>query len=446
MKKRFVSILIFSLFFITSCNGQGTSPGYQTSSTTRPATHSIITSTVTLTEIPISADGRLTQSAGPSPVDTPVSVLTPETDPGVVQNCLEIQPTLPGHHAYSGTIAFETHGPQVKNTLSFYNFDRGDFTEIAGSHNDNLSISPDRMRFAYEDFDTKQLEVISADGERIKSLGWMEDWGNIAGWLNDQSIVIVTSVQEAPNSSYVKYPRRVVIVKPDSNSTQTMPTEFPDIDRASPTTSWGRSGTLVFDPTLTRVVYPGSMKLEDYDGMGYILYSLSENMKLAQLPSQSWNKLPVWSPDGSQFIVMGDDEFYLVTRDGEITRVTHLNPGFHPPGNTKINYFADYYSWSPDSQHVAFWLKRSSSDSQTLAILDTHTGLVVDTCISAGFNPSDIRTLPYPVWSPDGKSLVVAANYQPAEDSYYAVVVDLNEHTVYKIAENIFPVGWLKAP
>jgi hypothetical protein len=273
--------------------------------------------------------------------------------------------------------------------------------------------------FAYKNGETRRLEIFSTDRKQIKSLAWEEKWGGIAGWLDNHSILIVMSEPESPElPQFDQYPRTILVVDPFTSRIQTLPPNYPDIDQASRMTSWGGSGTTVYDPTLTWVVYPGSMELEDYVGMGYILYGIPEKKKLAQLPSASWNKLPVWSPDGSQFIVMGDDEFYVVSYEGKISKVTHLNPEFHPPESTTINYLVYYYTWSPDKQHVALWLSKFGTDRLTLAVLDTHTGSVTDTCIPAGYNPRDLWGLPYPVWSPDGKSVVVAANYRLQDGSY----------------------------
>jgi Tol biopolymer transport system component len=178
------------------------------------------------------------------------------------------------------------------------------------------------------------------------------------------------------------------------------------------------------------------------------LYGIPEKKKLAQIPDIYWDNPPVWSPDGSKFIMMGNDEFYLVTYDGAISKITHLNPDYDLYKGAGFRYLADYYSWSPDSQHVAFWLSPFGTERYTLAILDTHSGEIIEYCIPIGdgFPQYGLSTL-YPVWSPDGKKLVVAANFRPnLEPGNDVILVDLEKEKSYKVTENTFPVGWLVAP
>ena len=240
------------------------------------------------------------------------------------------------------------------------------------------------------------------------------------------------------------YPPTVIVVNPFHDKIQTLPPDFPDIDLIYNLLSWNQSGTTVYDPTLTRVVYPGSVTTDDYQGNGYILYGIPEKKKLAQIPSW-FDPPPVWSPDGSKFIVKGDDEFYVVGYDGGVTKITHMNPNFDPSKMTGATYSAEYYDWSPDGRHVALWLYDIASDHRTLAILDTQTGAVRDTCIAAGYMDPTF-TPPNPVWSPDGKSLVVAAHYRPDDYGNDVVLIDLEKNTAYKLTSNKIPVGWLISP
>jgi Tol biopolymer transport system component len=158
---------------------------------------------------------------------------------------------------------------------------------------------------------------------------------------------------------------------------------------------------------------------------------------------------PVWSPDGSKFILMGDDEFYVVSLNGIVTKLTHMNPTF-VQSDLFGEYSGYYYQWSPDGEKVAFWLE--GKGGTTLAILDTKSGKIVDTCILAGHDTSwlGVVTPPYseshPVWSPDGKNLVVAANFRREGGKNDILLVDPDNNVANKITTDKFPVGWLVTP
>jgi WD40-like Beta Propeller Repeat len=440
MKKRIFILWINIMIFLGGCSGtlltQGTLPSDE------------------LTLTPLIIPTKTIVQIGTSPT-TPVvatktvnitSTITPTPDTGVSEDCLTIQPNLPGEIGYSGKIMLETHGPDVVNNISYYYLNSGNKSDIPSMGSIDLSVSPNRTRFAFEDYNSKRLKVFGSDGIQIKSLPWGKYWGWVDRWLDNQNIAIVMAEPESSGSNFDKYPRAVLILNPFTNQMQTLPPDFPDIDLASTNLSWDKSGTTIYDPTLRRVVYPGTMQGGNLSGMGYILYGIPEKKKLAQIPSAGWDSLPLWSPDGSKFIVMGDDEFYQVSYDGRISKITHMNPGYVPDKNSGDKYWAEYYSWSPDGQHLALWLQTLDTHRRTLAILDVATGLITDACISAGYNPDDVRTLPYPVWSPDGRSLVVAANYRPEDNGNDVVLVDLEKDEAYKLTTNKFPVGWLVTP
>lgn len=436
MKRTIGFLCLSGILLLTGCTRISAPPDILNTepvlSTARPGAAMVATSTTT------------------EPFNTPAQLLKPTDtytpEPGIIQNCLATQPNLPDKFKERGVILFETYGPKVSNSVSFYDFQTGKLTQKNGRNYRDVSISPNRTMFAYENRDLKQLDIFSSDGKKIKSVALRKYWAGIAQWLDNQQLVIVMEEPEPSEEKFallVKTPRTVVIVNPFTNQVQIFPANYPNIDLAEKF-GWDQGTTTVYDPTLTRVVYPGEL---DQGHNGYTLYNIPDKKKLAQIPNPRWvGRRPVWSPDGSQFIVMGDDEFYLVSYDGKISRLTHLNPGFNFETREGGRFEPTYYNWSPDGKNIAFWLEASETNRRTLAILDIETGKVTDTCITAGYAPGNITTVPYPVWSPDGKSLVVAANYERDDDEYDVLAVDLQNDLAYKITRNVFPVGWLISP
>jgi Tol biopolymer transport system component len=140
------------------------------------------------------------------------------------------------------------------------------------------------------------------------------------------------------------------------------------------------------------------------------------------------------------------DNFYLVSRDGnEFQRITDFAREF--------NYVSiPEYTWSPDGQRVAFWLKlqddrqRDGTQSE-LAILDIPTRQVTRLCIpgisNIAYEPLSMNH-PEPAWSPDGRYIMFTQWDDPAATKNYDVlVVDTETGSIEKISENTAPIGWM---
>ena len=217
---------------------------------------------------------------------------------------------------------------------------------------------------------------------------------------------------------------------------------------------WRGISTTQYDPTLTLVVYPA---IYDPDGTGskayYVLYDrVNKRINTQKAVSLFWST-PVWSPDGSKFVINdtdGDGEFYVITRTGLISKVSHLN-GVEGGNSHNDKKFSDLYSWSPDGRYLAFWLETGYPDSikgeftGTFAILDTDTGDTTDYCLPGGERLGEFNgrhaDIFWPLWSPDGKALVTIAYFQG--DFFETVLINLAGGFAAQIAGNLVPVGWL---
>lgn len=446
MKKILVSFLISIIFFsLSSCANKtvvSKVTPYQDTRTPTSTTLAQKTKSLAPSPTPSITTLRSTDTSiiwTPSPMPTPT--FTPLPVSNLFQNCLAIQQVLPEKHQFSRKIVLFSPS---EYSISVYDLQTQEFTSVQGNFSFPLATSPDRMMFAYQDFKAKLLRVFSSDGKLIKELTWGEDWGRISKWIDNQRIALVTSVQE--NERNDKYPRDIAIVNVFTNELTALSSDYPDIDRSSNNLSWGYSGTTAYDPSLTRVIYPGGQSQDDY---GYTLYGIPENKKLAQLPAGNFGIEPQWSPDGSQFLVMGNDEFYLVNRNGDMIKLINMIPAHTSKEGNPIYIFSRFYSWSPNGKNVALWLETIQKETpetsrSTLAILDTDTGEITDTCISAGYNPHDLFYFPSPIWSPDGNAVIVEANFDLEDNSRDVVLINLENYVAYKILNNYIPMGWLK--
>lgn len=439
---------LFMTIFILVVAGCSNKPvTIENSPTVSPTTVLTSSSIVSPTQSPVPTMITVTSTPSLIPSETPA----PKT--GITQNCLAIQPNPPENNLFTGSIVFDTFGHEVPDSISFYDLQTRKISGLPGNNNHSVSVAPDSTMWAFKNMAANRVEIHSSTSKLIKSIPMGKYWGSFAGWLDNQNLIIVMEEPDLANYTpqpyilaHVKYPRAVQVINPFTGKIQSLASNYPNIDGANTGARWDLFGTTIYDPTLSRVVYPGQWGNKAGE-RGYILYDIPAKKILAEIPNLFWNNYaPRWSPDGSGFIVMGSDELYLVSSGGNVAKITHMNPLFDPLTGKGRNYAGIYYDWSPDGKQVAMWLREDFKNQPALAILNTETSMITNTCILAGFDPNRPQNLPYPVWSPDGKYLVVSANYQADQNTqghYDVVLVDLEKQAAFKITSNMFPVGWL---
>ncbi len=98
----------------------------------------------------------------------------------------------------------------------------------------------------------------------------------------------------------------------------------------------------------------------------------------------------------------------------------------------------------------AFWLNLCPGDlkdgvESELAILDVPSGQVTRLCIQGiSTNAYELWTMNYPepVWSPDGRYIVITQWDDPiSPKKYYVLVIDIQTGIIKKISENTAPIG-----
>jgi len=193
----------------------------------------------------------------------------------------------------------------------------------------------------------------------------------------------------------------------------------------------------VYNQPLDRVLY-----LSDDGVVLWDMLFQKQIIIFAEKPYLS-NIQPVWSPDGESFVIDLDTEsgrnLFLVSKDGEEKQITFMK-GYK---EKNINNF----SWSPDGKSIAFWLFSKMEDQEpfynyNLNILNLSTQEIKTYCITAD-NWSNSYPDRYPVWSPEGKYLIVSAQNETDAEKSMAVLVDLVNERAYKIADEVFPAGWM---
>jgi DNA-binding beta-propeller fold protein YncE len=304
--------------------------------------------------------------------------------------------------------------------------------------------SPDGTKYAVSYMTDRQIKVFSADGNLLAVVPPGEDPWMLAKWFNNEQILL-TIIKPLEGVNYEVYPRDMVILNPFTQEQQRISSDYPDFDLANNRLYWAEGGTTAYDPTVTKVVYPGSV---EKNVGGYILWDRIQEKKLWTLGNGHYMATPKWSPDGTQFVVINTDSdaFSFVSRDGEIARVVSINPN-EPRTPSRFFYTSELYSWSPDGRYLSFWLEKitkstSETNSANLAIYDLVTGSITDTCILFGSFQGSLSFFQAPIWSPDGKYIVTLANWQK-DGPFDTLMIDLEAGFAVEIGESLTPNGWL---
>ena len=198
---------------------------------------------------------------------------------------------------------------------------------------------------------------------------------------------------------------------------------------------WNVNG--IFDSQLSRIFYiqeDGTMLLWDLT-QKQILTKFTPPGKFDPVGQPKWNR-----DDSKIFLAFTPfdskntgDEFFSITRNGQVTQLTQLWKHY---SNVVISNF----SLSPDGSRIAFYFSdvNDKDNSEQFAILDLQTHKVINYCNLSGF----ALTAAEPVWSPDGKMLLIE-NLEADSKTYNTILVDITKEFAGKLIENLIPVGWM---
>lgn len=375
---------------------------------------------ITRTSLPI-----LTTTANPTWDPGSLPIKSAET------RCLSLTSPLPANFLSDGEIIF------------------GDFTErqyigkLFISQDDELhyladappsmspfeDTSPGGQWFLYKTIDwtdddyKKSLVILSATGEEPVLIPWENEWG-FARWLDDEQIVIP---HLPPHLSTTD------ILNPFTNEQQTLAPDLPDFYFLPEYPILRAAWNLVYDPTLTRVVYIAFPGGEEHSRLNLVVWDLEANQESWRLYKRSTIELrPAWSDDGSKLAVVALNErehnwdlleLYIVSRDGEAVQWLDL-AGYYPDSLVVIK-------WSPDGRYLAIAPFGGGGDNLIL-ILDTTTRRLFDYCLAADATNGMI-------WSPDSTQVIVQ-NWGAR-----ALILDLEQEAAAYLVENEKhrPLGWL---
>jgi hypothetical protein len=308
-----------------------------------------------------------------------------------------------------------------------------------------FDVSPNRKWLAYTQekwLDAgildRMLVIATADGHEQQNIpvpaGLMVD-----EWLNNDYIVLSPTQWDGETIN------PITLLNPFTGQQQVLSPDYPDMYNFG-FLLWGNYGSTrtIYDPTLECVLYPmfgTGDPSSAFDGI--VLWDIGAKKVLAELPTMDgYGKDPQWSPNGEQVVIVtmngsGLDEFISISRDGNIRRLSSIADGYD-------SLILNHYSWSPDGDYIAFLMSNSSKrpfTDEQFAILDTQTGHVTNYC-----HLGDYSSFSTPVWSPDGKQVVIGSYVDDLEHVHSVILVDIGQGWAAQITESLTPVGWMVGP
>lgn len=389
----------------------------------------------------------------PLPPSTPTAVLSaPESEPSPPnRQCLTQLDTLPKQDRPVGYLILG----EYSNGHNYFSFDLESMNQKAfAANNDSLhdlTISPNHTLMLYSDSGgSPRKKVIANLKGEIAQFPHSDEWASVA-WLDDEHLVLGRT-GETPDSTIRIYN---FLTGENNNISLSLPNLYYSLHPLA-----GIYIPIVsVNPDLTRVVF-----FDMQDGGRIIFWDNTTGTMLASLPylvySDPWYIPAVpffegWSADGKQFITTSPLKISDATREvvveelfrfdfgGQITQLTRLSDTYR---FVRISGAAP----SPDGKTIAFWLEVSADPnqpigtlSQQLVVLHIQTGKITDLCLSYG-KPFYSPAAPKPIWSPDGKYLIVETRMPDGTPRIN--LLNLEDMSLFVLQEGYFPVGWIISP
>lgn len=446
MKKIYLLLLPIILVIVNACTVQTSQPTF----TTTAAENKLSTHTALAT---MSAEGKPTNEiltstktptlistiTRPTTTRTPAGTPIPPSEALLEFKCLS-EMVEPGKGVYTGTIVL---GGYSQEPSFFFNLNDWEYQPLNEDHvnSDTLDekISPDHNWLAFHEINRNKLVIHTVDGEQKIELDWKPEWFQLVEWIDGKHLLISITGGE------------YLIINPFTGSNYNLidMNELPDFQ--GPIGVGADWWEPVFNTNLSRAVYTA---IADK----IVLWDMQKNKPVTSLVSDNdqpfgGNK-PVWSPKGDKFVFSyqpaGDvdgwfhDDLYIITKNGEVNRVTNLSSYY------KEKSFQNGFSWSPDGNKIAFWstgqIDKEEVTFPKLAILDLSSKVVTEYCISGGNLLYDSQS---PIWSPDGKKIVVEALINNKSKGNYENVgiymIDFEKDVFYSLLKGDYRLsGWMK--
>jgi hypothetical protein len=303
-------------------------------------------------------------------------------------------------------------------------------------------VSPDGKWIAYEGYNSNKLFIDSTltllDYPEEKSIVWdIKQPYRLMRWVDADTLLIHYEDPEAP---YLYLTSFFDPISGDEHifSIRDLPNYYDEDGGAFMVANYWLDGDLVPDPTMTRIIYPAIDQTDSY--VYNVLWDSKEEKIITrfQYIVIAFNE-PFWALDGSDFIMRNFlekekgkwySDWFLMSREGDYRQITSFMDFM------EIGYYFDDISRSPDGRYFVFRLsyEMDGFDKAKYILLDIESSELSGFCIDSSFEER-FMDIPVP-WSPDSRYIVIDLKEG-------ILIVNVEERTATKIAEDVFAYGWI---
>jgi hypothetical protein len=205
-------------------------------------------------------------------------------------------------------------------------------------------------------------------------------------------------------------------------------------------------GEVVPDPTMRRLIYPELSDEPDIYATN-TLWDIENGKPIVRLEHiGSYFFGPLWSMDGSNFLILSrnpelketiEQEWFFVSDDGIVRQVTRFEDVF-----LGAYYWIDNPSRSWDGRFLVFnFSYKEPTEISMEIVLDVQSNIVEGYCF-----PSPGRQIySYsPLWSPDNKYLLISGEDDEEKEKH--LLIDVENQVAYKIGQDVIAIGWIAKP
>jgi hypothetical protein len=289
--KRIILLVVCIIFRIVSCEKTPTtSPRISHINQGKTPTKSpISTPTIKKSPLPtITFTSTATRKPNlPATVKVNTATATPTIPPeaNLLIKCLDVAPDFSQELQSNGTLILEDDSL----VISKMNMSTRETVQDAVPPGTLLTIlvSPNRDLIAYyqilnniNDRVERNLLITDAENHIRKTIPWDKKWAELVAWLDDQHLVSLL-FQDNPTENPTPKPFTLLALNPFTGEEQILCPDYPDILSTPPIPYWDGWGVTVYDPSLSRVVYPQEGEGTAQSPINYVLWDITKNRILA---------------------------------------------------------------------------------------------------------------------------------------------------------------------